>query len=51
VSRNAAVIINRKGDFAGRYDKVHCQAHDRKYAAGTELPVFEADFGTFGVII
>lgn len=48
---NSAVILNRDGALAGVYDKVHCQTHDRKYVAGTALPVFPSDFGPFGVMI
>lgn len=47
-SKNAAFIFNRKGKIIGQYYKVHC---DRKYVAGSELPVFESDFGKFGVMI
>jgi predicted amidohydrolase len=48
---NSALVFNRRGALAGVYDKVHCQAHDRKYVAGEALPVFRSDFGTFGVMI
>lgn len=46
--KNAAFIFNRKGKIVDRYYKVHC---DRKYVPGSELPVFESDFGKFGVMI
>ena len=48
---NSALIFDRQGALAGVFDKVHCRAHDQKYVAGSRLPVFEADFGTFGVMI
>ena len=48
---NSALVFNRRGALAGVYDKVHCQAQDRKYVAGQTLPVFRSDFGTFGVMI
>jgi predicted amidohydrolase len=48
---NSALIFNRRGDIAGAYDKVHCQNSDRKYAPGNALPVFDSDFGKFGVVI
>jgi len=48
---NSALIFNRRGDQIGIYDKVHCQAHDKKYLAGDSLPVFDSDFGRFGVMI
>jgi len=49
--RNSALILNRSGACVGWYDKTHCQAHDRKYVAGQALPVFDGDFGRFGVLI
>jgi predicted amidohydrolase len=48
---NSALIYNRAGDLAGIYNKVHCRGHDQKYVAGRALPVFDSDFGTFGVMI
>jgi len=49
--RNAALVFDRQGQMAGQYYKVHCQTHDVKYVAGDALPVFEAEFGRFGVMI
>jgi beta-ureidopropionase len=48
---NSALILNRHGELVGTYDKTHCQTHDRKYTAGAALPVFDSDFGPFGVMI
>lgn len=48
---NSAVIFNRSGKIAGIYDKTHIQTHDVKYRPGQSLPVFESDFGPFGVMI
>ena len=48
---NSALIFDRKGVLAGVYDKVHCQRSDRKYVPGDALPVFDSDFGKFGVMI
>lgn len=48
---NSALILDRGGQLAGIYDKVHCRGHDRKYVAGSRLPVFDSDFGPFGVMI
>jgi predicted amidohydrolase len=48
---NSALIFNRKGARIGVYDKTHCQMHDRKYVPGRALPVFDSDFGKFGVMI
>jgi len=50
-SKNAALLFDRQGEIVGEYDKVHCQTHDLKYKAGDALPVFEAEFGPFGVMI
>jgi predicted amidohydrolase len=48
---NTALIINRDGRLVGHYDKTHLQTHDLKFLAGQSLPVFESDFGPFGVLI
>jgi|GEM_PF-1089993 len=48
---NTALIIACNGKLKGAYDKIHCQAHDRKYLPGQNLPVFDSDFGLFGVMI
>ncbi len=48
---NSALVIDREGKLVGVYDKTHCQTHDRKYIPGQSLPVFESDFGLFGVLI
>jgi len=49
--KNAALILDRQGALAGTYHKVHLQSHDRKFSAGRSLPVFQSDFGAFGVMI
>jgi predicted amidohydrolase len=49
--KNAALVFGRRGELVGRYYKVHCQTHDHKYVAGEMLPVFESEFGRFGVMI
>ena len=48
---NTALVFDRGGNLIGQYDKVHCQTHDKKYAAGKSLPVFDSDFGIFGLMI
>ncbi|MHC4561368.1 MAG: carbon-nitrogen hydrolase family protein [Planctomycetota bacterium] len=48
---NTAIVLNRNGDLAGWYDKTHCQTHDSKFVPGRKLPVFDSDFGHFGVLI
>lgn len=50
-AHNSALIFDRNGGLAGTYDKTHIQSHDKKYLPGESLPVFESDFGTFGVMI
>lgn len=48
---NAALVYDRHGHLVGHYDKIHCRGHDRKFEAGRELKVFDADFGRFGIVI
>ncbi len=52
--QNLALVIDRKGRIAGRYEKTHepevCRT-DQAAGRGEELPVFELDFGTIGVFI
>jgi omega-amidase len=48
---NTALLLDRKGDLSGSYDKTHCQTHDKKYVPGQKLAVFDSDFGPFGVLI
>jgi predicted amidohydrolase len=48
---NTSLAIDRHGTLVGHYDKVHCQTHDKKYTPGNSLPVFDADFGKFGMMI
>ncbi len=51
---NTALILDRSGAAAGRYDKVHVTQDEREtlgLAAGDEFPVFELDFGTVGIMI
>ncbi len=48
---NSALVFDRAGRLAGYYDKTHCLLHDRKFIPGAALPVFESDFGRFGIVI
>lgn len=48
---NSAMVLDRQGRLAGTYDKIHLQQHDLQYQPGRRLPVFEGDFGRFGVMI
>ncbi len=48
---NCALIVDREGRLAGIYDKTHLLEQDLKYVPGQALPVFDSDFGRFGVLI
>ena len=48
---NAALLFNRTGEIVGRYYKTHLQHHDLRYAPGTDLPVFQTELGTIGMMI
>ena len=48
---NTAILLDRKGNLSGSYDKTHCQTHDKKYVPGRKISVFDSDFGHFGVMI
>ncbi|MBA7494779.1 Formamidase [subsurface metagenome] len=53
VIRNTALIIDRKGDLAGQYHKVHCTQSERSRGVvpGDEFKVFDLDFGRIGIMI
>jgi predicted amidohydrolase len=54
---NAAVLVNRQGEVAGTYRKVHLvvsadgKALEGGSTPGKELPVFDCDFGKLGMQI
>lgn len=50
---NTAVLLNREGELAGVYRKVHLPREEWKkgIAPGAEYPVFTTDFGTIGIFI
>lgn len=48
---NAALLVAPDGVTLGVYHKIHLQAHDLKYAAGTALPVFDTQLGRLGIMI
>ena len=48
---NSALVYNASGKYIGAYDKVQCQAHDQTFIAGDSLPVWDSEFGQFGIVI
>ena len=51
---NTALLIDRNGEFTGRYDKTHLTGEERNrygLTPGDTYPVFELDFGRIGVMI
>jgi N-carbamoylputrescine amidase len=48
---NAALLVGRKGEIAGKYHKTHLQSHDHRFAPGQDLSVFRLDFGCAGIVI
>ena len=49
---NAAAVIGKDGSLQGTYRKVHPFDTEKKWCkAGNDYPLFEADFGKFGVMI
>jgi predicted amidohydrolase len=53
ILRNAAVFIDRNGEYLGCYHKVHLTTPEREagIVAGDDYPVFELDFGHVGAAI
>jgi predicted amidohydrolase len=50
---NTAVLIDRKGEVAGKYRKVYLprEEMERGLTPGSHFPVFDTDFGTVGLMI
>ena len=50
---NSAVLINREGNIAGIYDKNHPTENecDKGFIPGSDVPVFDTDFGRIGILI
>ncbi len=50
---NTAVLLNRKGQLAGKYRKVHLPREEwrKGITPGHSYPVFETDFGTIAIQI
>ncbi|MDO4575951.1 MAG: carbon-nitrogen hydrolase family protein [Planctomycetia bacterium] len=49
---NTSFLVNREGDLAGIYRKVHLTSSEfqKGVLPGRELPVFETDFGKVGIV-
>ena len=48
---NCALLIGNNGEVMGKYHKTHLQNHDRRFAPGQDLPVFQLDTGRVGMVI
>jgi len=52
---NSAILFDRNGDIAGTYDKVYPYWEEFDLSPpvtpGSDIPVFETDFGTIGIAI
>ncbi|MCC2683773.1 MAG: putative amidohydrolase [Paenibacillaceae bacterium] len=51
---NTGLLFDRQGDRAGRYDKFHPfspELWEKGVTPGTEVPVFDTDFGRIGMMI
>lgn len=50
---NTAILIDRNGNIAGMYDKTHLTLteYEMGITPGTEIPVFDTDFGKVGFLI
>ena len=50
---NTAVLIDRKGNVAGKYRKVYIprEEYEAGITPGSDYPVFRTDFGTVGMMI
>jgi len=46
--RNAVYLFDRRGEVRGKYYKIHV---NRFYSRGSNLPVFDCDFGCVGIVI
>ena len=49
---NTTVLLNRNGQYVGKYRKSHLPTVEKEagYSPGNELPVFEMDFATIGIL-
>ena len=54
LTHNSAVLIDRRGEVVGQYDKIHPTDPELKQGVtpgATDPPVFQTDFGTIGIQI
>lgn len=51
--RNVSIVLDRKGNLAGVYEKVHLTNWEKKsgLVGGDAWPVFDLDFGRVGIMI
>ncbi|MBN2410239.1 discoidin domain-containing protein [candidate division KSB1 bacterium] len=48
---NTAVLVNRNGDYIGKYRKVNLPPEESSITPGNAYPVFDLDFGKVGILI
>jgi predicted amidohydrolase len=48
---NVGIVIDRQGEFVGKYRKTHLAPAEDDVVAGDTYPVFQLDFGVIGVMI
>ena len=48
---NCALLVGKDGSIVGKYHKTHLQNHDRRFAPGRDLPVFDLEWGKAGMVI
>jgi predicted amidohydrolase len=48
---NCALLVGADGEIIGKYHKTHLQQHDRRFAPGQDLPVFDIGIGRVGMVI
>ena len=49
--KNAAILVDDSGHDRGIYHKTHLLDHDLHYLPGDDLPVFDTQLGTIGIMI
>ncbi|MBI4116900.1 carbon-nitrogen hydrolase family protein [Candidatus Pacearchaeota archaeon] len=50
-SHNIALLINRKGEIAGNYKKIHLYGDADELKSGQKIGVFKTDFAKIGIVI